>query len=169
MAQLLAGCGHRRDKLMGREGFEAWDGLVTLDLTPETGADVVHDLEVFPYPFEDGAFEEIHLYEVLEHTGKQGDWRFFFRQFDELYRILEPGGYVFATCPSMFSPWLWGDPGHTRAITPECLIFLDRSRYDCENTPMTDYRPYFKADFEVCGGSEDKDSFRFILRKRPHG
>ena len=29
-------------------------------------------------PFGDDAFDEIHAYEVLEHTGRQGDWRFFF-------------------------------------------------------------------------------------------
>lgn len=166
MAELLAGCGHRREKLMGRKGHEDWSGLVTLDMTAESGADVVHDLEEFPYPFADETFDEIHLYEVLEHTGKQGDWRFFFRQFDEFYRILKPRGFLFATCPSQFSPWLWGDPGHTRAITPECLIFLDRSRYACDTTAMTDYRPYFKADFEIVSGNETGQEFRFILRKR---
>ena len=34
-------------------------GAIGLDLFPVPGVDVVHDLEAFPYPFENNSFDEI--------------------------------------------------------------------------------------------------------------
>jgi len=98
--QLLIGCGNNCDKkITFSEISKEWKELVTLDIDEDTNPDVVHDLNAMPYPFEDNTFDEIHAYEVLEHCGKQGDWRFFFDQFSELWRILKTGGYYCATVP----------------------------------------------------------------------
>lgn len=167
MAELLLGCGHRHEKQFGISGRESWNGLVRLDMNPDTGCDVVHDLDVLPYPFEDGQFDEIHAYEVLEHCGRQGDWRFFFAQFDELSRILKPGGYIFASTPAWDSPWAWGDPGHTRVIDIQQLGFLDRRIYEsCKETPTTDYRSAYKSDFELAAYHRAGDVVRWVLRKK---
>jgi len=149
MPELLIGCGQRLNKLMAWNGRREWAGRVTLDINPDHKPDVVHDLTVFPLPFEDDTFEEIHAYEVLEHTGQQGDWRFFFAQFSELYRILKPGGVIIGTSPAPRSLWAWGDPGHTRIMSPEAFVFLDQSQYTAQvgKTPMTDYRFVYEADF----------------------
>lgn len=164
--ELLIGCGTNRDKRMGVVGRDGWSNLVTLDCDPSLKPDVVWDLNVLPLPFEGGAFDEIHAYEVLEHVGKQGDWRFFFAQFDDFHRILKPGGFFFATVPSWRSPWAWGDPGHTRILPVECLTFLGRENYEqVGRTPMTDYRPYYKGDFRICEASDDGQTVRFILQR----
>ena len=164
--ELLLGCGNdRRKKLTFEHIPTEWTQLVTLDISAEAKPDVVHDLNVMPLPFEDSQFDEIHAYEVLEHVGWQGDWRFFFRQFDEFWRILKPGGYLCATVPMWDSPWAWGDPGHTRVLPPECLIFLDRRQYvHVGNTAMTDYRAEIKCDFEPLAKVEEGDMFGFVLR-----
>ena len=148
--ELLIGCGNKREKEIAlTESQREWHNLTTLDMYPECNPDVVHDLETLPYPFEDNSFDEIHAYEVLEHTGRQGDWRFFFAQWDEFYRILKPDGQFYGTSPLWASPWAWGDPGHTRIIGAEQLYFLSRANYsEVGVTPMTDYRPHFKCDFE---------------------
>ena len=151
--ELLIGCGNRRVKELSIAEVAEWHDLTTLDVDPTTNPDVVHDLNILPYPFEDNSFDEIHAYEVLEHTGQQGDWRWFFAQFSEFYRILKPDGQLYGTSPLWTSNWAWGDPGHSRVIQPESLIFLDQAQYTQQigQTPMTDYRHVWKGDFEPLG------------------
>lgn len=165
MTELLIGCGNRREKVVYRPGNEAFTNLVTLDIDPDCGADVVHDLDVLPYPFADDTFDEIHASEVLEHTGRQGDWRFFFAQFSEFWRILKPGGWLCASCPSVTSRWVWADPGHTRVLQPESLVFLHQPTYaaDVGKTAMTDYRGVYRADFDPVFVNDDGENFKFAL------
>jgi SAM-dependent methyltransferase len=164
--ELLIGSGHSREKRIGLEGETGWNHLVTLDMNHECNPDVVHDLAVMPLPFEDSIFDEIHAYEVLEHVGTNGDWRFFFAQFDDFWRLLKPGGFFFATVPSPKGIWAWGDPGHTRVFSVCSLVFLERAQYakQCGITSMTDYRPYFKSDWKVISSEDNGEEARFVLR-----
>ena len=148
---MLMGCGHKRKKLMSLPHYETWSNLITVDINPECKPDVVCDLEKFPYPFKDNIADEIHLYEVLEHLGQQGDWKAFFDQFSEFHRILKPNGFLFASVPSWRSPWAWGDPSHKRIITEGTLSFLSQEEYENQlgNTAMSDFRFYYKADFKA--------------------
>lgn len=172
MRALLIGCGGKRDRRILVDGIEEWDELVTLDRNPAHKPDHVHDLEVLPYPFDDGEFDEIHAYEVLEHTGQQGDAGFFFSQFEEFWRILKPGGALAASVPHWASRWAWGDPSHKRVITEGTLVFLDQEEYEKQvgETPMTDFRDIYKADFKtdmVAVRQVEKDAyFFFVLRAR---
>lgn len=167
--QLLLGCGHDREKKLHRLGGEQWAGLVTLDMNPGVGADVVHDLTDLPLPFADDSAEEIHLYDVLEHTAAQGDWRHFFAEFAEFWRILRPGGLLFAIVPHWRGEWAWGDPGHLRVIQPETLSFLDQAAYSAEldgaeRTNRTDYRFVWRGDLETVMAHEAPPHFCFALR-----
>ena len=164
--ELLLGCGNSREKRLGLADRREWSNLTTVDVDPLSKPDVLHDLNNIPLPFGNSHFDEIHAYEVLEHLGRQGDWRGFFAEFSEYWRILKPGGYLFATVPSIHSPWLWGDPGHVRTIQPETLIFLSQKSYEIGvgKTSLTDYRAIYSADFELVQGFDDKSNFRFIIR-----
>lgn len=165
--ELLIGCGNdRRKKIKGEKLAEEWTELVTLDWDASCKPDVVHDLNITPYPFADNTFDEIHAYEVLEHVGRQGDFRFFFRQFEEFWRILKPGGYFVATVPLWDSKWAWGDPGHTRVINDGSLVFLSQKEYELQvgKTAMTDYRHCYKADFEIMATVEQNEMFGFVLK-----
>lgn len=168
MTELLIGCGNRRHKVAHNPGNEAWTDLITLDIDPDCGADVIHDLDVLPYPFADDTFDEVHASEVLEHCGRQGDWRFFFAQFTEFWRIMKPDGVLCASCPSRTSKWAWGDPGHTRLIQPESLVFLNQEEYRKQVgvQAMTDYRNVYSADFEPVWMKDDGENFTFVLRAR---
>lgn len=166
--QLLIGAGRHKGKRMGVEGDTEWGDLVTLDIDTATGADIVCDLDVLPYRhLADNEFDEIHAYEVLEHCGAQGDWRFFFAQFDEFWRALKPDGLLFGTVPKASSVWAWADPGHRRVILPETLNFLSRAwtADAVARSVASDYRGAFKGDWRV-EGTDDSDEHhtRFILR-----
>lgn len=169
MRSLLAGCGNSRDKRLSLNGSAEWGELVTLDIDPACKPDVLHDLNRLPYPLADAEFDEVHLYEVLEHCGTQGDWRFFFDQFAEFNRILKEGGRVYLTVPAMASPWLWGDPGHTRALPEHAFHFLAQKHYaQVGATPCTDYRPWWKGNFEIEGVQSGADSLALVLIKKAY-
>lgn len=163
--ELLIGCGHRREKILYTNNKKEWVDLVTLDHNDATGCDVVHDLEQFPYPFSDNAFQEIHAYEVLEHTGVQGDHKFFFKQFEEFHRILEPNGLFFASVPCWDAMWAWGDPSHKRVLNEGSLSFLSQTSYEeCSTTARTDFRYCYKGDFEVITLQRTSDMLFFALK-----
>lgn len=116
-------------------------------------------------------WDEIHAYEVLEHLGRQGDAHAFFAQMSEIWRLLKPGGFLVAEVPSRFSGNLWGDPGHSRAIVEETLVFLDQSQYvlQCDGpersrTPMSDYRNIYKADFRCTDHKDNRSHLVFALQ-----
>ena len=166
MSELLIGCGRSQIKTLGLDTNSTWKDLTTLDINPDHKPDVVWDLTNLPLPFADDQFDEIHAYEVLEHTGQQGDYKFFFAQFSEFWRILKPSGYLFGSSPVLTSPWLWGDPSHSRVICMGSFTFLDQSAYTVQvgNTSITDFRYIYKADFDLEFEQTKDESWFFGLR-----
>lgn len=165
MSELLIGCGSSRDKRLYLPGQQDWDCLITLDINPDHKPDVIWDLTNIPLPFDDNFFDEIHAYEVLEHTGGQGDYKFFFKQFNEFHRILKPGGKFIASVPLPSSPWAWGDPSHTRIFPKEWLTFLRQKTYTEQvgKTSISDFRYIYYGDFEPVMVQEHGESLYFII------
>lgn len=167
---------------------ERWQNVTTVDHNPECKPDFCTDLNTLDLgfcelpqneqllellePAECGrrfrseTFEEIHAYEVLEHLGRLGDTASFFRDFGELWRLLTPGGFLCATVPSRYSTWLWGDPGHTRAILPCSLVFLCRPHYEryVGTSPSSDYRRMFPGDFDIVRTHDNEITHTFVLQ-----
>ncbi|MGH7743756.1 MAG: hypothetical protein ACREQ5_02915 [Candidatus Dormibacteria bacterium] len=188
MNSLLLGCGHQRKKLLVPQGApKEFINLYTVDINPDCKPDVIMDLMPndwtvhdrisgrdefldrmgLVYFLKENFFDEVHAYEVLEHIGRQGDIRSFFAHFWQIWKCLKPGGYLCATVPSRYSQWLWGDPGHTRAILQCSLIFLDRSQYTEQlgKTAMSDYRNIWHGDYKIIYSNDDKKDFHcFVLQ-----
>jgi hypothetical protein len=171
---------------------QRWKNVVTLDNNPGCEPDYRMDLSrldwsmrqqpqkahesCFAYfPIDSlwrparGAFDEVHAYEVLEHLGQQGDERAFFAHFENIWRMLKVGGFLCATVPSRFSWWLWGDPGHRRAILPVSLLFLRQQHYvdQLGKGPSSDYRDIYKGNFHIVHSSDNEETHTFVLQALP--
>lgn len=161
--QVLIGCGSSRENKFGG----TFTKLVTLDANSDHKPDVVWNLEWLPIPFSDSSVDEIHAYDVLEHQGSQGDWEFFFCQWNDFWRVLKPGGRFCGIVPGPSSQWLWGDPSHRRAISPETMVFLDQKNYADQVgvTPMSDFRHIYFGNFRAIHMNVDADTgaFSFVL------
>jgi hypothetical protein len=95
-------------KLNLGSGSVRMDGFTNVDISPDCGAEIVHDLSVFPWPFEDDSVEEVHCSHFLEHlTGAQ---RIGFM--DELWRVLKPAGTANIITPYWASSRAIQDPTH---------------------------------------------------------
>lgn len=84
---------------------------VNVDSVDLPGVDVVHDLDVFPWPFETESLDEVWASQVFEHVR---DPVGFMR---EAHRILKPGGLLHITTPHWQSENAHTDPTHLRACT----------------------------------------------------
>ncbi len=166
--ELLIGCGSSiRKQIRKANDPEAFVNVTTLDIEPRHNPDVVHDLNILPWPFDDNTFDEVHAHEVLEHLGKQGDYKAFFAHFSEIWRVLKPDGLLYASVPMWDSPWAWADPGHTRIIAKHSLIFLNQDEYSqVGKTSITDYRGCYSADLVTIALEESENTLSFILQAR---
>lgn len=182
--ELLLGCGNSRERRIlcpGVEYHAPWKNLTTLDIDPECDPDIVFDLSTLIEEWipdkssafgeeqflQSDTFDEIHAYEVLEHCGAQGDYKLFFAQFREFWRVLKPGGYFCATVPNWNSIWAWGDPSHTRVISKASLVFLSKAQYAHQvgRTAMSDFRSLMgDMDFEIVRTRTIGEQFEFVLR-----
>ncbi len=159
---LLLGCGHSRLKKVFMSDSPGWTGkLVTLDMNPNCGADVVFDMSsmtgVGPdfilkpqLPFIDFEFDELAAYDVLEHFGSQGNWRAWFDFMAECHRILKPGGLFGIIVP--IGADALADPGHTRFFHENHFGFLNQQFYAdnmAKGTQFTDYRWYWTLNYDI--------------------
>ena len=77
-----------------------------MDLVAGTSPDVVHDLNRFPWPFENGAFHEVHAADVIEHLED------IVKVMNEIHRVSRPGARVHITVPHFSSGNAFTDPTH---------------------------------------------------------
>jgi SAM-dependent methyltransferase len=165
---LLLGCGNSRKKKLFLGENRDWTGeLTTMDMDPNCGADVIWDLEKHPLPFPDDTFDEMGAYDVLEHFGRQGDWRGYFDEMSDYHRILKPGGLFGIIVP--IGNDRFADPGHTRFFSANHFGFLNNAFYQNTldaNLPITDYRWYWKKNFNLAYAQVIEDHhFAVVLEK----
>lgn len=79
---------------------------INLDISERTAPDVVHDLNVRPWPFEDSRFGEVLAFDVLEHLADVT------ATLEEIHRISRSGALVKLTVPHFSSANAFTDPTH---------------------------------------------------------
>jgi hypothetical protein len=85
-----------------------------------------HDLEVFPWPWDDSSVSEILLNHVLEHLGR--DTEIYFGIIKEIYRVMVPDGKVIIVVPHPRHDDFINDPTHVRMITPEHMTLFSKTK-----------------------------------------
>ncbi len=96
MKVLDVGCGPAKKK----------ENSIGLDIRPAPHVDVVHDLNIFPYPFKDDEFDHIELSHVLEHVDRP------LNLMNELHRIGKNGATIRVITPHYSSQLSYGDLEH---------------------------------------------------------
>jgi len=112
---LNLGCGNFK--------LEDW---INVDRSEIYKPDVLHDLEVIPWPFESNSADNIALSHVLEHLGQAPDT--FIQIMKELYRIAEDGCFIYIDVPCPKSRYYLSDPTHVRPITPDLFDLFDKKQ-----------------------------------------
>lgn len=92
-------------------------GYINVDTVKQDGVDVVHDLDVFPWPFDDQCAEEIRAFDVYEHVDKPLEFM------GECHRILRPGGTLYIHTAHWQNPDSYRDPTHKRFLTEESFDY----------------------------------------------
>jgi predicted SAM-dependent methyltransferase len=101
-------------------------GAIGVDFNDRTAADIVHNLNSFPYPFEDGSIDEVYLDNTLEHLEDV------IRVMEEIYRIVRPGGKVNVIVPYFRSLWAFTDPTHRHYFGINSFAFFDPDHIICQ-------------------------------------
>ena len=121
-------------------GNKILDGYINVDKFELYNIDLKHDLEKFPYPFEDNTVQEIILSHVLEHIGQSPE--IFIKIIKELYRICKNQALIKISVPHPLHNDYISDPTHVRPITVSGLSLFDRAlnekweKNGAANTPL---------------------------------
>ena len=99
-------------------------GAIGMDFNPKTKADVIHNLDEFPYPFPDNEFDLIIGNQVIEHVDNV------LAVVAELYRIAKPGAIIRLDTPHYSDVASFTDPTHRHHLTTESFAYFTGKRPD---------------------------------------
>ena len=134
MVKLDLGCGASKK-----------DGFIGVDSLKLPGVDIVHDLTIFPYPFEDNEVDEIMMDNVLEHLPQP------LKVVEELYRICKNDALITIVVPYFRSYYATIDPTHVNFFGLNWFNYFDPSH------PFQKKYQYSYAKFKVEKISFDKE------------
>lgn len=92
-------------------GLHKQPGAIGIDRNPASQADVICDLDHFPYPFRDGCFARVRAVHVIEHVADV------LRTMEEFHRLLAPGGRLYLVTPHYSDFSSFCDPTHRWHLT----------------------------------------------------
>jgi SAM-dependent methyltransferase len=87
-------------------GVNKYPGAIGLDRNGRTRADIIADLDHFPYPIRDGVFREVRAIHVIEHVADV------IRTIEEFHRVLAHGGRAVIVTPHYTDFSSFCDPTH---------------------------------------------------------
>ena len=109
-------------------------GTIGVDISDRHDADVIHNLDQFPYPFEASSISKIYMDNCLEHLSAP------LKVIEELYRILKPGGELVIMVPYFRSRWAYNDPTHKSFYTINSFAYYDQNHVICQRYDYSDAR-----------------------------
>jgi len=119
-AILDVGCGTRK----------AEPNAVGIDVSPRSAADIVWDLDEFPWPLETGRFSRIYMSHIIEHVRDVN------RTMAEIHRVGRNGADVLVVTPHFSSHNSYTDPTHVRHLAGRSFQYFtgeDFASFTCSN------------------------------------
>ena len=127
-------------------GSQIKDGFIGVDILQFPGVDIVHDLNIFPYPFKDNQIEEIWMDQVLEHLSEP------LKVVEELHRICKKDAVITIGVPYFRSFYATIDPTHKNFFGLNWFNYFDPNHIYCQK-----YK-YSKAEFIITKIEFDRES-----------
>jgi ubiquinone/menaquinone biosynthesis C-methylase UbiE len=87
-------------------GINKLAGAIGIDRNPRSRADILCDLDRFPYPFRDSSFDRLQAVHVIEHVNDV------LQTMEEFHRLVRPGGSIFLVTPHYTDFSSFCDPTH---------------------------------------------------------
>lgn len=85
-------------------------GAIGIDSNPNTQADIIHDLDQFPWPLPVNSFDRIVCQHVVEHVADMVKFM------EEVHRVARAGAWVEVTTPHFSNRFAHTDPTHRRYL-----------------------------------------------------
>ncbi len=156
LKKLLAA--HRHHYLDVGCGEDKVPEAIGMDKRLVQGVDVVHDLEVLPWPFPDGTFDTVVASHIMEHVKP---W-LTFDIVDEVWRVLKPDGKFLIATPYGMNELFMQDPSHVHGWTERTPSYFDPEH------PSALYTIYRPLPWKICVCSWHQDgNMEIVMQKRP--
>jgi len=123
-------------------------GALGVDNSTRHDADIIHNLNEFPYPFKENSFGVVYMDNILEHLDAP------IEVMCEVNRIVKVGGIVKVIVPYFRSPWAYIDPTHKHFFTVDSFAYYDpshpiRKRYDYVDVKFKIEKIVFNEDVTI--------------------
>ncbi len=147
-AALDIGCGTKR----------AEAGAIGMDWSADSGADVVWDVNCYPWPLPDDCFARIYMSHIIEHVEDV------VRAMKEVHRVARNGGEVFITTPHFSSHNSYSDPTHRHHFAAATFEYFTDRQFATFIGPRCGFE---LAGVELTfGGNFLLDNFGRVLARR---
>lgn len=138
------GCGNKKLK-----------DCIGVDFRKTEAVDILHDLRIYPWPFEDEQFENIMAKDIIEHMVEVIPF------IDECWRISKPDGHLYIRTTYFMSEQSYRDPTHYHYFTLESFDY-----FDPDTILGVQYGWYSNRKWKVCRRARDGQETIFVLQKR---
>lgn len=112
-------------------------GYVNIDKLVHENVDIVHDLNIVPWPVEAASISHVYACNILEHLEDP------VQIMEELWRIMPPDGTATIIVPYYNSTGAFRDPTHKRFFTESTMDYFSVGR------PLSHYNYYSSCRFEL--------------------
>jgi len=136
-------------------GEKKYENCIGVDFRRTKATDVVHDLRKYPWPFEDGEFDNAIATDIVEHMIEVIPF------LEECWRIIKPEGHLYIRTTYFMSEQSYWDPTHFHYFAPESFDY-----FDPETALGSRYGWYSDRKWKINRRAIDKNELVFDLQKR---